>query len=70
MKARSSFYHASHTGEERSHNAMDQIQKSEYAAEAKPLADRNLATRERGKTGRKNAWAKSSPWCWRAWRRA
>jgi transposase len=32
-------------------NAINQIPKSEYAAEAKPLADRILATRERGKTG-------------------
>jgi transposase len=32
-------------------NAIDQIPKSEHAAEAKPLADRILATRERGKTG-------------------
>ena len=33
------------------HNALDQIPPSEYAAEAKPLADRILATRKRGKTG-------------------
>jgi transposase len=32
-------------------NATNQIPKSEYAAEAKPLADRIVAARERGKTG-------------------
>jgi transposase len=33
------------------HHAIDQIPKCEYAAEAKPLADKLQAARERGKTG-------------------
>jgi hypothetical protein len=33
------------------HQALNQIPKSEYAAEAKPLADRIVAARERRKTG-------------------
>jgi hypothetical protein len=32
-------------------NALEQIPKSEHAAEAEPLADRILAARKRGKTG-------------------